>query len=91
MEDTPRSPLLAVNVLMDGLAEVQHAIALDRARCEAWLIAAQAACGADVEPLGPNPLTGQPYDFERQGNRIIVRHLQGDRDESVAVTVPVQS
>ncbi len=68
LEGTPRSPLLAVNVLLRDMAEVQRALALDQALCEAWCVAASAATGAQVDGPAQTPSPAGPTISS--GNRI---------------------
>ncbi len=90
LADTPRFPLFATRVLLGNLAAGQRAQALDRARCEAWVIALRTAVGNPVEPMWTNPITGKPYELTRDYDAIHVKGILGKSgEESVTVPAPL--
>jgi hypothetical protein len=89
LRDTPRYPLLAATVLLPNLAAAQEALAIDRARCEIWVLALQAATGNQVELSSPNPATGQPYALVRDNDMIVASGLTAQRDQRPVVRVPM--
>ncbi len=89
LADTPRYPLFAANVLLPDVATFHREQALDRARCEAWTIALRAAAGKPVGSMGPNPVSGRPYDFARENDFLVVQDVSGKPDAGPSVRVSV--
>lgn len=86
---THSAPLFAARVLLTDMALIHRELALDRARCEAWVMGLRAAAGKSVERNAVNPVTGRPYELVREQDAMLVKNLAGPRDEEPAVTVPV--
>ena len=86
--DTPRYPLFAANVLLPNLEAVHREQAIDRARCEAWVIALRAVAGLTVDSQVPNPVTGETYNVTRDADTVIVSDLTA-KQTGPAVVVPV--
>ncbi len=89
LQDTPRYPLFAARVLIPGIEPGQQLQALDRARCEAWVLALSKSLGATGTAIDSNPLTGKPYAFQRTEDRITVC-VAAPNDREYVVQVPAQ-
>ncbi len=89
VQNTPRYPLFAAHVLLVNLAAGQREQALDRARCEAWVIALKEVTGDPVDPMWINPLTGKPYELLRDDEKIEIRGGDGSDGEK-PICVPLR-
>lgn len=88
--NTQHAPLFATTILLPDMASVHRLTALDRARCEAWVMALRAALKKPVDTDALNPLTGKPYELERDMERIVVKDLAGTGNEERSVSIPLQ-
>ncbi|MFW6172105.1 MAG: hypothetical protein ACODAD_16585, partial [Planctomycetota bacterium] len=88
--DTQNAPLFATTVLLPDMARIHRLMAVDRARCEAWVMALRAAANEPVDRTAVNPVTGKPYDLVRETDAMVVENLEGTEDEKVAVSIPIR-
>ncbi|MFO7907510.1 MAG: hypothetical protein ACQESR_31080 [Planctomycetota bacterium] len=90
--DTQDAPLFATTVLLPDLARAHRLMAIDRARCEAWVMALRAAANEPVDRTAVNPVTGKPYELVRETDAVVVHYLAGTEDEeaTAAVSIPVR-
>ena len=88
--NTPEFPLVAGRLLLLDI-DKGHAIqARDRALCEAWVIALALALGKQVPDYPVNPLTGRPYQHEKQETLIVVSKIDNDSgDNEFTISVPI--
>ena len=87
--NTPEFPFVAGRLLLVDVERGQAIAARDRAHCEAWAIAL--ALALEEEPAyRTNPLSGRPYQQQRQGTPIVVSQIGEDADgNDFSVSVPV--
>jgi len=86
---TQLAPLFAATVLLPDMATIHFELAIDRARCEAWVMGLRAAAAEPVDVDAVNPVTGHPYNLVRELDRIMVKKLGGSRAEEPAVAVSI--
>jgi hypothetical protein len=88
--NTAEFPLVAGRLLLLEI-DKGHAIqAQDRALCEAWVIALALALGKQLPDYPANPLTGSPYQHEKQETMIVVSKINNDnRDNEFTISVPI--
>ncbi len=90
LEDTPRFPMFAALILLGNLGDGLREQAMDRARCEAWVVALRAATGTPLATMWTNPVTGQPYELIRADEKIVVRGIDSGAVDS-PISVPCLS
>jgi hypothetical protein len=78
-------PFVADQLLLIDLESRQQMIALDRARCVAWLVALTVAAGQEPPEGTANPMTGEPYSVIRAAGMVTV---DGVGDGGSPIEVP---
>jgi hypothetical protein len=83
LRSSDQYPFVADQILLGDIEEDQRRQALDRARCEAWRLALCLACGRDTPRHVLNPLTGTPFQFQRNDESITVEAIDPEDEDSV--------
>jgi len=87
--NSPEFPVVAARLLLVDIEKGQAIQAQDRAACEAWALALALASGGQQPDYRINPLSGEPYQVERQQGVITVWGvLPGDAAGDPTVLVP---
>lgn len=81
-------PLIAARLLLPGVRPAQQLLALDRARCEAWLLALAQAGGGSPPAYELSPLNGKPYTMRTEAHRVVVSGFSDDPLGEPAAIVP---
>lgn len=79
---------LATHLFLPGVGTALREIARDRAVCEGWAIALATAAGLDLPPYRINPLTGKPYEIDRQPGWIAIRFGDAELRHATARVMP---
>lgn len=75
-----RPTLFARALFTRDLPDAMQLVAVDRAQCEGWTIALAAAAGLRTPPFRNSPLSGLPYEVDRDANRVEVIHGKSETD-----------
>jgi hypothetical protein len=85
LENTPAFPLVAGRLLLLGFEDAMRRQAEDLARCQAWLLALNAALDRTIDESEVNSLTGLPFHLERKADGVRVSGVIESMDEPVFV------
>jgi hypothetical protein len=80
-QQTPEYPHLAAGLFLADLRSAVRRMAVDRASCEAWLVALGHGAGLFIEGVGVNPVHGKPYTVQRRPGEIeVLLEVEGERN-----------
>ncbi len=78
-------PFVSDQLLLLQLDQTSRLMALDRARCEAWVIALQIAIDGESPPAKVNPLTGDEYFVDISDQLVIVDAIDPEHAHRAAI------
>jgi hypothetical protein len=80
---SPEIPFVAINLLLEDFEQVALSLAQDKALCEAWHLALVTSVANQPPSSMPlNPVTGQPYELQREGMVWSIRGLTTSHGEA---------